>query len=145
MSASENRDRENEFAVEMQEQKQSFLAIDADIEKLRALLGKLLREFEQTPTVKHAAPDDQEMARMQRLHVNTCKAVAAMENLFQTRNTMVLADNATAAAIKAKLVVSQNKKITNIHFTNSDQDVEVVEISDDDDNDAQIVGQRAVS
>jgi hypothetical protein len=145
MSASENRDRENEFAVEMQEQKQSFLAIDADIEKLRALLGKLLREFEQTPTVKHAAPDDQEMARMQRLHVNTCKVVAAMENLFQTRNTMVLADNATAAAIKAKLVVSQNKKITNIHLTNLDQNVEVVEISDDDDNDAQIVGQRAVS
>jgi len=138
MSASKQHDRENDFAVQMQERKNRFLAIDANIRKQHALSGNLVRKLEQMPTVNYAAGDGQEMAHMQRLHADTSNAIAATENLFQTRNAMVFADKTAAAKTKPA-----GKVIANIDLTHSDLEPQVVEDSDSDD-DVQIVGQRAV-
>ena len=161
MSAPKKHERENDFDVQMQERKQRFIAIDANIEQQHALAGNLLDEREKMPPVDYAAPAGEQEARMQRfrsMEADIGNAIAATDNLLQERNTMVIAENtaaggAGAGAGGAAAGGAAGKMIAKIDLTQSDSDdltqsdsdAEVVEISDDDDDDdVQIIGESAV-
>ena len=157
MSAPKKHDRENDFAVQMQQRKKRFqqeehkqrlLAMDAKIQKEHAAAGNLLLELDKMLPANDAAPAGQEKARMQRVNADASNALAGMDNLFQERNTMVIAAAAAAAAAAKPGPAggAAGKEIASIDLTHLDSDVEVVEVfdDDDDDDDVQIVGQRAV-
>ena len=160
MSAPKKHDRENDFAVQMQQRKKRFqqeehkqrlLAMDAKIQKEHAAAGNLLLELDKMLPANDAAPAGQEKARMQRVNADASNALAGMDDLFQERNAMVIADLAAAAAAAAAAKPgpaggAAGKEIASIDLTHLDSDVEVVEVfdDDDDDDDVQIVGQRAV-
>jgi len=140
MSAPKKHDRQNDFATQMQARVKRFRDMDANIQQHHAVANNLLRTLEQMPAVSYAAPDAQKMARMQRLHADIGNAIAHTQDLFQERNTMVLADNATDAAGASANVKPLHKPIAHVDLTHSDSDVEVIGDSDDD---VQIVRQRA--
>jgi len=133
-------DRQNDFATQMQARVKRFRDMDANIEQHQAVAKNLLRTLQQMPPISYAAPDAHKMARMQRLHADIGDVIAETQDLFQERNTMVLAHQAAdggGATAKAK---HSHKVTAHIDLTHSDSDVEVIGDSDDD---VPIVRQRA--
>ena len=141
MSMPKKQDRQNDFATQMQARVKRFGDMDANIEQHQAVAKNLLHTLEQMPPISYAAPDAHKMARMQRLHADIGDVIADTQDLFQERNTMVLADHATDAAGASANVKPWHKPIAHVDLTHSDSDVEV--IGDSDDDDVPIVRQRA--